>query len=139
MEKILLIGGDVHKDSMVTRYALDRGAVSAKTFAIRKKVWSELAAHFKGEAERQGAARSVFAYEASGLRTGRHDFLRGEGLGCHVLAPTKIKRSQRDLKRKNDAAGAELLLETLRGHDLAGNALPAAPRPDAASKRALAA
>jgi len=53
-----------------------------------------------------------------------HDELWKAGIECYVLAPTKIKRSEKDKKDKTDKKDCKRLLELLRGHFLAGNELP---------------
>jgi transposase len=47
-----------------------------------------------------------------------------------VLAPTKIERSSKQQRNKNDQRDADRLLEILRGHYLAGNGMPAVWVPD---------
>ena len=49
---------------------------------------------------------------------------------CFVLPPTRISRSQRHRTQKTDEKDAQQLLELLRGHVLAGNALPKVWIPD---------
>ena len=41
----------------------------------------------------RGKKRVIFAYEASGQGFGLHDELRGAGIECYVLAPTKLAKS----------------------------------------------
>jgi len=72
----------------------------------------------------------VVAYEASGNGFILSDELRAAGLTCHVLAPTKIERSTKQKRNKNDDRDADRLLEILRGHYLAGNRLPSVWVPD---------
>jgi transposase len=81
--------------------------------------------HLKNWAAELGAARVVLAYEASGQGFGWHDEVKAAGLECHVLAPSRIPRSDHQRKRKNDDKDAGVILELLRSHYLAGNALPA--------------
>ena len=89
-----------------------------------------MAAEFRTRAKRAGGARVVFAYEASSQGFGLYDRLTDAGFECHVLAPTRIKRSQKDRRTKTDSRDAGLILEILRGHVLAGNDLPAVWIPD---------
>jgi transposase len=70
------------------------------------------------------------AYEASGNGFVLWDELRGAGFDCHVLAPTKIERSAKQKRNKNDERDADRLLEILRGHYLAGNRMPSVWVPD---------
>lgn len=77
-----------------------------------------------------GKTKIIFAYEASGQGFGLYDELTAAGIECHVLAPTKIARSTQQQRSKTDEKDAELILELLRGHVLAGNRLPAVWVPD---------
>jgi transposase len=77
-----------------------------------------------------GGARILFAYEASGQGFGLYDELADAGIECHVLAPTRIARSQRQVNQKTDEKDAQQLLELLRAHVLAGNELPTVWIPD---------
>jgi transposase len=76
----------------------------------------------------------LFAYEASGQGFGLYDELTEAGFECHVLAPTRIARSQRHTSQKTDEKDAQQLLELLRAHALAGNELPTVWVPDAATR-----
>ncbi|MHC4601572.1 MAG: IS110 family RNA-guided transposase [Planctomycetota bacterium] len=82
--------------------------------------------YFRGK----NAKRILCAYEASGVGYGLYDRLRDEGLECHILAPTKIKRSQKDRKDKTDAKDALRILQALRNHVFAGDELPTVWVPD---------
>jgi transposase len=78
----------------------------------------------------------VFAYEASGLGFGLYDEFTAAGLRCHVLAPSRIGRSPQQRSNKTDEKDALQLLEVLRAHYLAGNALPSIWIPDALTRDA---
>ena len=80
--------------------------------------------------QRHGAGRILFTYEASSEGFGLYDELRAAGLECHVLAPTRIARSSKHARGKNDGRDAVQLLELLRAHVLAGNDLPTVWIPD---------
>jgi transposase len=58
----------------------------------------------------------VVAYEASSHGFILCDELRAAGFLCHVLAPTKIERSIKQKRNKNDDRDAERLLDIVRGH-----------------------
>jgi transposase len=75
-------------------------------------------------------AEVIVAYEASAQGFILADELGAAGFRCHVLAPTKIERSIKEKRSKNDARDAERLLDIVRGHYLAGNKLPAVWIPD---------
>lgn len=81
-------------------------------------------------ARADGVGTVIFVYEASGQGFGLHDQLRASGIRCFVLAPTRIARSVKQSRTKTDEKDAEGLLELVRGHVLAGNALPSVWVPD---------
>jgi transposase len=64
------------------------------------------------------------------LGFGLYDEIREAGIECHVLAPTRMKRSQKDRKNKTDAKDALRILQELRNHVFAGDRLPAVWVPD---------
>jgi len=130
MEKVLLVGADVHDESLRVRYALGREGGASRTFPNRRKVWPKMVDFFRKAAAALGASRIVFAYEASGVGFSLHDFLRGEGVECYVLAPSQMKRAPQDRRDKTDEKDARRVLEELRAHVLAGNELPAVWVPD---------
>jgi transposase len=76
------------------------------------------------EARQHQVERIVFAYEASGQGYGLSDLLHEHGIECHVLSPTLLPKTPKRAKLKTDAKDAQMLLEQVRGHVLAGNALP---------------
>jgi transposase len=125
VEKILLSGVDVHDKTLVTKTALGRGKAERRNYENTPADWARLAADLRARSKREGGVRIVVGYEASGQGFGLYDYLAGQGLECHVLAPTRIPRSPQQRKRKNDDADAELILDVLRGHYLAGHTLPA--------------
>ena len=86
--------------------------------------------YLEGMAKRNGCDRVVVAYEASTQGFCLYDDCRDRGIECFILAPTKMRKSKKDRKKKNDEADAQLILETLRGHVLAGNELPSIWIPD---------
>jgi len=134
MSKVIMIGCDLHEDSMTLKIAQGRQAPETRTV---KNTAAGRAAMIADLRRRAKAARSVpviFAYEASGQGFGLYDQLTAAGIECHVLAPTKIARSPRGRKEKTDEKDALDLLELLRGHVLAGNRLPDVWIPDAQTR-----
>jgi transposase len=115
---------------MLLRVAADREPAvtrrSGTTAAARQQVIEDL----RRRAARVGAGRIILAYEACGFGFRWHDELRAAGLECFVLAPSKMKRSAHQRKRKTDERDAEALLELVRSHVLAGASLPAVWVPD---------
>ena len=76
-------------------------------------------------AEKHQSIRIVFAYEASGLGYGLCDQLHDTGIECHVLSPTHLSTTPKNAKLKTDARDAQMILEHVRGHVMAGNVLAA--------------
>lgn len=131
MKKYIMVGCDLHDSSMVLRIAHNEQAPQTARFANDPEGRKEMIEALR---KWQGAARGleiVFAYEASAQGFGLYDELTEEGIGCYVLAPTRMKRSVKSRKQKCDEKDAQLILEILRGHLLAGNPLPSVWVPDA--------
>lgn len=134
MRKVIMIGCDLHDKTMLLKIATGREAAETcsvkNTAAGRAKMIEEL----KQRAAAAGGARVLLAYEASGQGFGLYDELADAGIECHVLAPTRIARSQRQASQKTDEKDAHQLLELLRAHVLAGNELPTVWVPDATTR-----
>ena len=122
--KIIMVGCDLHDRSMLLRYAVDRAEPLQASFANDEAGRAKMMAHLQQFAERHKARRIVFAYEASGLGYGLCDLLYDQGIECHVLSPTLLPKTPKGKKHKTDAKDAQMLLEQVRGHVLAGNPLP---------------
>jgi transposase len=125
-----MVGADVHDKSMLLKIAEDRGKPAKRSFANTETGRRAVIAHLRKRAKAAGGAKVELAYEASSLGFGFYDELSDAGMVCHVLAPTKMTRSADHRRRKTDERDAERLLEILRGHLLAGNALPSVWVPD---------
>lgn len=110
--------------------AVDRGPVAKRSWGNDRDGRKAMVADLKRRGAEAGAKEIWFAYEASGLGFGLYDELTEAGIHCVVLAPTKLKRSPQERKRKTDEKDALRLLEVLRGHVLAGNRLPEVWIPD---------
>ena len=128
MDKVLMIGCDLHDVSMRLRMAEGTGESMGKSFFTADTpamiVWvKELAAA-------RGAGRIILAYEASGRGFGLYDELTAAGIECHVLAPTHLPHTSHGRKNKTDDKDALMLLDQVRGHVLAGNKLPTVWVPD---------
>jgi transposase len=130
MGEFIMVGCDLHDQSMLLRIAVGRRAAETVSVRNTRAGRARMVADLLARAKRAGEARVIFAYEASGQGFGLHDELTDAGLECHVLAPTKIARSQQQRRAKTDEKDAEQLLELLRAHVLAGNALPGVWIPD---------
>ena len=133
MEKFILAGCDLHDRSMLIAVSHGSGPVRTRTFA---NTASGRASVLKWLRELAPETPLVFAYEASGLGFGLYDEFSAAGLRCHVLAPSRIGRSPQQRCNKTDEKDARQILEVLRGHYLAGNALPSIWIPDAVTRDA---
>ena len=134
MRNVIMIGCDLHDESMLLKVALNRQA--AETLVVKNSARGRVAmiAELRRRAKAAGNTRLIFAYEASGQGFGLHDQLAAAGIECYVLAPTRIAHSQRQRSQKTDEKDALQLLELLRAHILAGNALPIVWVPDASTR-----
>jgi transposase len=124
--RILLCGMDVHDKTIVTQTSLKSGDPELRSWKSTASGRESMIRYFQ---ERE-ADRVLCAYEASSVGFGLYDRLREEGIECHILAPTKIKRSQKDRKNKTDVKDALRILQVLRNHVFAGDELPSVWVPD---------
>jgi transposase len=134
MKKYIMVGCDVHDETLVLKMAEGRTKAQMRTVENTARGRGQLVRDLKDRAGRADGARVIIAYEASGQGFGLHDQMRAAGFECYVLAPTKIVRSSQHKRRKTDARDADHLLDILRGHVLAGNELPKVWVPDAQTR-----
>jgi transposase len=134
MRKVIMIGCDLHDESMILKIAEDRQAPETRIVKNSPSGRVAMIADLRRRAKAADGARVIFAYEASGQGFGLYDQLAAAGIECCVLAPTRIARSPRGQKEKTDEKDALDLLELLRGHVLAGNRLPTVWIPDAQTR-----
>lgn len=134
MCEIIMVGCDLHDKTMLLKVAQGREAAEKLLQANSPAGRRAMIAWLRERARRAGGAKVIFAYEASGQGFGLYDELTDAGFECHVLAPTKMKRSPSQRKQKTDEKDAEDILDLLRAHVLAGNALPKVWIPDAATR-----
>jgi transposase len=134
MRKVIMIGCDLHEESMVLKVAEDRQTPETRLVKNTASGRAAMIADLRRLGQAAGGARVVFVYEASGQGFGLYDQLTAAGMECYVLAPTKIARSARRQREKTDEKDALDLLELLRGHILAGNRLPTVWIPDAKTR-----
>jgi len=134
MSKVIMIGCDLHEESMVLNVAEDRQPPQTRLVKNTSSGRAGMIADLRRRAKAAAGARVVFAYEASGQGFGLYDQLTAAGIECYVLAPTKIARSPRRQREKTDEKDALDLLEVLRAHLLAGNRLPTVWIPDAQTR-----
>lgn len=130
MDKYMLCGIDAHDKTLVCRWAIGKDQPAKKTFENSSGGLQKLFTQLREDSSRVECAEIVLAYEASSLGFGLYDAITEAGFTCHVLAPHKMRSSSEDRKKKNDDRDALKVLEELRGHYLAGNALPDVWIPD---------
>lgn len=124
MSEVTMIGCDLHDRSMLLRYSAGGGEVHQGAFANDQAGRRKMIAQLQQFALKHGSERIVFVYEASGQGYGLCDLLHAEGIECHVLSPTQLPKTAKRRQQKTDAKDAQMLLEQVRGHVLAGNPLP---------------
>jgi transposase len=130
MDQPIMVACDLHDNTMLLLNAQGREKPVKRSVKNTREGRAKLIADLQAQSRAAGNARVIFAYEASGQGFGFYDELTAAGIECHVLAPTKIVRSAKQKKQKTDEKDAELILEILRAHILAGNKLPAVWIPD---------
>jgi len=130
MAKYLIVGADVHENHVTTKWSIDQGESHTASFRMSFSGQRKLISTLKKEATKAGADKIEFAYEACYMGFGLYDNLTEASIGCHILAPTKMKRSSGQSREKWDERDAQEILEILKGHLLAGNALPEVWIPD---------
>jgi len=130
MDNFILTAVDLHDKNMVTRFSHGRGQIHAAAHSNDDGGRAALVGLLRQHAQKAGGAQIVVVYEASSLGFTLRDFLAGQNIRCHIVAPTRIPRSERQRHAKTDEKDALLLLEVLRGAYLAGNELPEIAIPD---------
>lgn len=124
MSNVLMVGCDLHDRNMLVRFACGLDEPQQATFDNDDSGRDALVKRLRLVAAETGAERVVLVYEASGQGFCLCDFLTDRGIETHVLSPTHLPSTPKHLKQKTDSKDAQKLLETLRAHILAGNALP---------------
>jgi transposase len=124
MSQVIMVGCDLHDRSMLLRIAAGSGEPEERSFANDGPGRVAMLEHLFAFARRHGARRIVFVYEASGQGYGLYDLLTDQGIDCHVLSPSHLPKSAKRKKQKTDSKDAQMLLEQVRAHVLAGNSLP---------------
>src|SRR5579872_6942521 len=128
MNKVTMIGCDLHDVSMVLQVAVGQEKALRKAFPTSQA--GDMIAWVKDFARQHGCERIVFAYEASGQGFGLYDELTDVGIECYVLAPTHLPHTAHQRKQKTDDKDAQMILEEVKAHVLAGRRLPAVWVPD---------
>jgi transposase len=132
MSKVIMIGCDLHDRTMLLRVADELGKTVTKQFVTSEA--ATMIAWVKDFAQERGASRIVLAYEASGQGFGLYDDLTDAGIECHVLAPTHLPHTAHARKNKTDEKDAQMILDEVRAHVLAGRKLPAVWVPDSQTR-----
>ena len=130
MKHYIMVGCDVHDETLVLKIAEGRSEPQTRTVENTPGGRAALVRDLREASRRARGAKVILAYEASSQGFGLYDEWVEAGFECHVLAPTKIARSSRDRRQKNDGHDAQGLLDILRAHVLGGNELPAVWVPD---------
>lgn len=130
MNNYIFVGCDSHDKTLVTKIARNREAAERKGFAATGAGREKMIDYLQKRSQAAAGAKVVVVYEASGNGFVLSDELKQAGFECHVLAPTKIERSTKQKRNKNDDRDADRLLDIARGHYLAGTHLPAVWVPD---------
>lgn len=130
MSNYIFVGCDSHEKTLVNKIAHNEGSVETKRVSGNRAGRQKLITYLRERSQRAAGAQVVVAYEASGQGFILCDELRAAGFICHVLAPTKIERSSKQKRNKNDDRDAERLLDIVRGHYLASTKMPSVWVPD---------
>jgi transposase len=126
----IFVGCDSHDKTLVTKIALNREAAERRSFSATASGRRKMIEELQKRSQAAGGAKVVVAYEASGNGFILCDELKSAGFECQVLAPTKIERSAKQKRNKNDERDADHLLDIVRSHYLAGTKLPSVWVPD---------
>ncbi len=124
MAQYLIVGADVHEEYVMTKWCVDQGEASKSSFRMTEDGLKKMIAVLRKTAKKAVVKEVVFAYEACCMGFGLYDRLTEASITCHVLAPTRIEKSNKQRRSKCDEKDAQQILEILKGHLLAGNSLP---------------
>lgn len=130
MAEYIMAGCDHHDKTNLLMTAADRGEPEKRSFPNTEAGVKKMIAYLEERKEEAGAKVILFAYEASSLGFALYDQITADGVVGYVLAPTKMKRSQKRRKNKTDVKDAKDQLNALRAHVLAGDDLPEVWVPD---------
>lgn len=118
-DSTVVVGLDVHKDSIVAAYAIDGGAVQdLGNVGVRECDWDRLCTRMRGKAR-----RVAFVYEAGPCGYGLYRYLTRQGCGCTVCAPSLIPRKPGE-RIKTDRRDAVKLVRQFRAGDLSAVHVP---------------
>jgi transposase len=123
MPRCIMTGIDVHDKNLLLKVAVDSAPPETRSFPNTAEGRRSMLAYLRGRKRKAKASRVAVAYEASGAGYGLYDDVTDAKFECHVLAPTRMKRSHKSRRMKTDERDAEMIFEHLRAHMLAGNCL----------------
>jgi transposase len=119
---------------MLLKIAQDQGVPVVRSWGTNVASRRAMITDLQRRATGAGAARIVFAYEACGFGFRLHDELTEAGIEAYVLAPSKMKRSAKNRKRKTDEKDAGAILDIVRSYVLAGVEMPSVWVPDVTTR-----
>lgn len=119
----IMVGIDLHVKTIVCEIGAGKDTPLKRTFKNTTLGRDSLFQQIEQSKEKYKTKSVLAAYEASGLGYILYDKFIGKGYQCAVLAPTEMKRSASDFKKKTDKKDAGYIYEIIRGHVLAGNQL----------------
>ena len=120
----------MHKRTMVLRVAVDSEPSVPWRCAYSQAGRQAMLRCLRWKSEELGGAQVRFAYETSGQGFVLYDAVKAAGFECYVLATTRMEKSAKDRRNKNDDRDAERIVQALRSHFLAGDELPSVWVPD---------
>jgi len=113
----------LHVKTLLLRVAVDKGEAQTRRYRNSRAGREALLKALGRGARAVGGARVLLAYETSSLGYVLYDEVVGAGFECYVIATTKMPRTWKHVLEKTDERDAQLLLDLLRSHELAGTAL----------------
>lgn len=125
--KVTYVSLDVHPETIVAEWGKVHEVVSRMEVPHNEQGIKRLAA-------RVGSEKVWGVYEASSCGFGLYDTLTALGWKMSVVAPTHLKRSTKEQKRKTDRDDARRLRELLVAHGELGSGLPTVCIPDAETR-----
>lgn len=134
MAQCIMVGCDLHDKTMLLKIAVNQGKPMVRSWGTNASARRAMIADLWSRARQCGAARIVFAYEACGFGFRLYDELTAAGIECHVLAPSKMKRSPKHRRRKTDECDAQAILDIVRSYIFAGVEMPSVWVPDLATR-----
>jgi transposase len=128
MNTALFLGIDDHEESIAVKLAKGKEKPKYRTFfktesgLLKLREWVEKV--------RGPGMRVISGYEAGPCGPGLSRLLESWGWECSIIAPHSLKHSRKSRSQKCDSKDAELILEAIRSHVLAGSRLSRCWLPD---------